>query len=126
MNLNIININFLKGVENMEQLNENKTLIKNFRSYGYYLREEYIKNDRDADKTKIRGISYRLLNALKTRNAEMFMHNILTSYMYVGKTMPAQLTLALEDEEQLGIVGYAFITGLNGWNKEEYKNGGEN
>lgn len=126
MNLNIININYLKGVENMEQLNENKALIKNFRSYGYYLREEYIKKDRDADKSKIRGISYRLLNALKTRNAEMFMHNIITSYMYVGKTIPSQLTLALEDEEQLGIVGYAFVTGLNGWNKEEDKNGGEN
>lgn len=126
MNLNIINVNYLKGVEGMEKLKENKALIKNYRTYGYYLREEYIKKDKDAEKGKIRGISYRLLNALKTRNTEMFMHNIITSYMYIGKTIPSRLTLALEDEEQLGIVGYAFVTGLNGWSADKNKeNGGE-
>ncbi len=125
MNLNIININYLKGVGGVDKVNDNKALVEKFRAFGYHLRREYIKKDKDADRSKIRGISYRLLNALKTRNAEMFMHNIVTSYMYIGKTIPSQLTLALEDEELLGIVGYAFVTGLNGWIKDENKDGGE-
>jgi len=125
MNLNIININYLRGVESVGKTKDNKALIKKFRAYGHYLREEYIRKDKDADKSKIRGISYRLLNALKTRNAEMFMHNIITSYMYIGKTIPAQLTLSLKDEEALGIVGYAFVTGLNGWIRDENEDGGE-
>ncbi len=127
MNLILINVNYLKGVEDMDKVKENKELVKKARAYGYYLRQEYLEKDREADKNKIRGISYRLLNALKTRNAEMFMHNIITSYMYVGKTIPSKLTMALESEEALGILGYAFVTGLNGGEYEvKNVNGGEN
>ncbi len=126
MNLILINVNYLKGVEDVDKLKENKQLVEKARAYGYYLRQEYLKKDRDADKNKIRGISYRLLNALKTRNAEMFMHNIITSYMYVGKTIPSKLTMTLESEEALGTLGYAFVTGLNGGKyKQENENGGE-
>lgn len=127
MNLILINVNYLKGVKDMDKVKENKELVKKARAYGYYLRQEYLEKDREADKNKIRGISYRLLNALKTRNAEMFMHNIITSYMYVGKTIPSKLTMALESEEALGILGYAFVTGLNGGEYEvKNVNGGEN
>lgn len=114
MNLIIININYLKGVEGLNQSKENKELVRKARAYGYYLRQEYLKKDPGADKGKIRGISYRLLNSLKTRNAEMFMNNIITGYMYIGKPIPSDLTLALESDEELGIIGYAFVTGLNG------------
>lgn len=127
MNLNLINVNYLKGVEGMDKVKENRELVRKARAYGHYLRREYLDKDPDADKNKIRGISYRLLNALKTRNTEMFMHNIITSYMYVGETIPKKLTIALESEEMLGIVGYAFVTGLNGGDyKENNENGGEN
>ncbi|RBP38226.1 type I-B CRISPR-associated protein Cas8b1/Cst1 [Garciella nitratireducens] len=127
MNLIIINVNYLKGVEGMDKVKENKELVRKARSYGYYLRQEYLNKDRDADKNKIRGVSYRLLNALKTRNTEMFMHNVITSYMYVGETIPKKLTIALENEEILGIIGYAFVTGLNGGEyKDKNQNGGEN
>lgn len=127
MNLNLINVNYLKGVEGVDKVKENRELVRKTRAYGYYLRQEYLKKDPEVDKNKIRGISYRLLNALKTRNTEMFMHNIITSYMYVGGTIPKSLTIALESEEMLGIVGYAFVTGLNGGEyKESKENGGEN
>lgn len=127
MNLNLININYLKGVEGVDKVKENRDLVKKTRAYGYYLRQEYLKKDPEADKNKLRGISYRLLNALKTRNTEMFMHNVITSYMYVGKTIPSKLTIALEGEEALEIIGYAFVAGLNGGEyKENNENGGEN
>lgn len=120
MNLIIININYLRGVEGLEESKGNKELVRKARAYGYYLRQDYLKLDPGADKGKIRGISYRLLNALKTKNTEMFMHNIVTSYMYVGKGIPSNLTIALESEEELGIIGYAFVTGLNS-SRGEYK-----
>lgn len=127
MNLIIININYLKGVENVDKAKENKLLVNEIRKYGLRLRREYLQKDPDADKNKIRGMSYRLLNALKTRNVERFMHNIITGYMYVEETIPTKLTRALESEEELGIIGYAFVAGLNGWDpKIENKNGGEN
>ena len=74
---------------------------------GWYLGQEYKDN-----KEKVKGIAYRLLNALKTRNAESFLHNLLNSYMYVGKQVPKGLIEVLEDEDKLGIIGYAFVTGL--------------
>jgi CRISPR-associated protein Cst1 len=127
MNLNYININYLKGVEGMEKVKENRAIVKDARTYGYHLRKKYLEKDKEADKTKIRGISYRMLNALKTRNAEMFMHNVITSYMYIGEEIPSKLTMALESEEELGIIGYAFVTGLNGYIKEnDNENGGDN
>jgi len=126
MNLNYININYLKGVEGMDKVKENKAIVKDARSYGYHLRKKYLEKDKEADKTKIRGMSYRMLNALKTKNAEMFMHNVITSYMYIGEEIPSKLTMALESEEDLGIIGYAFVTGLNGYIKEnDNKDGGE-
>lgn len=131
MDLIIININYLKGVEGMDKSKENKELVKGARMDGLRLRREYFNNDNDKEKStakaKIKGISYRLLNALKTKNSEMFMHNIVTSYMYMEKTIPSILTMALEDEDELGIIGYAFVTGLNGWDpKTENVNGGKN
>ena len=128
MSLNLINVNYLKGVDGVDKgnVNEHRDLVQKARAYGYYLRQDYLEKDRDADKNKIRGISYRLLNALKTRNSEMFMHNIITSYMFVGKPIPSKLTLALEDDEMLGIVGYAFVTGLNGGEHSAHLNGGDN
>ncbi len=127
MNLNLINVNYLKGVEGMDKVKENKEWVRRARAYGYYLRQEYLNRDPEADKNKIRGISYRLLNSLKTRNTEMFMHNIIISYMYVGEPIPKDLTVALESEEELGIIGYAFVTGLNGGDyKDRKENGGEN
>lgn len=127
MNLNLININYLKGVEGMDKVKENKELVNDVRKEGLRLRREYFKKDLEADKGKIRGVSYRLLNSLKTRNIEMFMHNIITSYMYVGKTIPKDLAITLEGEEELGIIGYAFVTGLNGWDPQENKeDGGKN
>ena len=56
----------------------------------------------------------------------MFMHNIITSYMYIGEPIPKDLTIALESEEDLGIIGYAFVTGLNGGDyKENIESGGK-
>lgn len=108
----IININYELMIGGMD-MNDNfmKKQIYFSRINGNELREDYLKKGME---NKIIGISYRLLNALKTRNSELFMHNIINSYMYLNKPIPQNMTLALEDEEKLGLIGYSFVTGLNG------------
>nr|WP_300005998.1 type I-B CRISPR-associated protein Cas8b1/Cst1 [Tissierella sp.] len=120
--LNKININFLKGVGALDTNGDRNKLIEDANRNGWYLGEEYSNND---NKGKVKGISYRLLNALKTRNSESFLHNLLNSYMYVGKQIPKGLVEVLEDEEKLGVIGYAFVTGLvsSALNEKSSKNG---
>lgn len=109
MCINKINLNFLKGVNALNNENEKNKLINDANRNGWYLGQEY-KKMKNPEKAK--GIAYRLLNGLKTRNAEDFLHNLLNSYMYVGKQVPKGLVEVLQDEEKLGVIGYAFVTGL--------------
>lgn len=78
---------------------------------GYKLKLIYEK--RSATK-KIDGITYRLLNALKTKNIDRFIENIIKSYMYVGQPIPTIFIDALKNEEKFSTIGYAFILGLQG------------
>ena len=52
MNLNIINVNYLKGVEGVDKVKQNRELVKKARAYGYYLRQEYLKKIQTRIKTK--------------------------------------------------------------------------
>ncbi len=112
----ILNINYriVRGGMDMGKIDMEKQIYFT-RKAGNDHRRDYL--TRGMEK-RINGISYRLLNALKTRNVEFFMDNILKSYMYLGKPVPQNMTLALESEENLALIGYAFVTGLNG--SEEY------
>lgn len=107
--LNKINVNFLKGVGALDTSTDRNKLIEDANRNGWYLGEAYKKMESEG---KVKGISYRLLNALKTRNSESFLHNLLNSYMYVGKQVPKGIVEVLEDEEKLGVIGYAFVTGM--------------
>lgn len=109
--INNINYEIMIGGMDLGKVDIKKQIYFS-RKDGNTLREEYLKKGME---NKVSGISYRLLNALKTRNSEAFMHNIINSYMYLNKPVPQNMTLALEDEEKLGLIGYAFVTGLNGF-----------
>ncbi|MFT8323297.1 MAG: type I-B CRISPR-associated protein Cas8b1/Cst1, partial [Bacillus sp. (in: firmicutes)] len=81
---------------------------------------------------KLGGITYRLLNALKTKDKGRFMDTFVNAHMYAGKegdiTIPPQMIEALTDEDKLQTLGYAFVLGLRsglnpkGEKKEEAKN----
>lgn len=78
---------------------------------GYFLREAY--KQKDPNTSKLSGISYRLLNALKVNDKDMFMDTILNCYLYVKKSVPPVLLEILKDEEDVfKTVGYAFVSGL--------------
>lgn len=65
---------------------------------------------------KISGITYRLLNALKTKDAGKFMDTFINAHMYGGKDgglqVPIKIIDVLQDEDKLQTLGYAFVLGL--------------
>ncbi|WP_085829432.1 type I-B CRISPR-associated protein Cas8b1/Cst1 [Clostridium massiliodielmoense] len=98
-------------------------LINNCRSYGYYLRKAYVEK---GGKNKLGGISYRLLNALKTKNVSRFMDTLFNAYMYLGNPIPSTFIEALKDKENFQTIGYAFLLGLQGGDGKDGKADKEN
>ncbi len=92
--------------------------LKDANLAGYILRKAYL--EKDPKTGKIPGISYRLLNALKTGNRSMFMDVLLNCYLYVGKEVPKIIPEVLrDDDEAFSTIGYAFVSGLIEGKKEE-------
>ncbi|NBI06184.1 type I-B CRISPR-associated protein Cas8b1/Cst1 [Senegalia massiliensis] len=115
----VLNIN-KKFMEGMGFMNvKEKDIIKSASGSGYYLREKYRQK---GAVDKLSGISYRLLNAIKTNNKDMFMDTLLNCYLYAQKSVPKIFLDALKDEENFKNIGYAFVTGLI----EGKENGGDN
>lgn len=107
VNIIEINFNYLRGLSYMEDWNSE--IVDKAKAQGYYLRTEY---EAKSNENKIAGISYRLLNALKTNNKNSFMDTILNCYLYVGKQVPKIITEILKDDEAFRTIGYAFVSGL--------------
>jgi len=114
-----INKKFMKGVGYMKDLE--KDIVKLGNTSGYYLREKY-RSKGAID--KLSGISYRLLNALKTNNTDSFMDTLLNCYLYAKLPVPEVFLDALRSEEQFKTIGYAFVAGLIEGEKNK-ENGGE-
>ncbi|MBS4537081.1 type I-B CRISPR-associated protein Cas8b1/Cst1 [Clostridium sp. D2Q-11] len=114
-----INMKFMEGMGFM-YVNE-KDIVKTASASGYYLREKYRQK---GSIDKLNGISYRLLNSLKTNNKDMFMDTLLNCYLYAQKCVPKVFLDALKDEENFKSIGYAFVTGLI--EGKEDNNGGDN
>lgn len=103
----ILQINIsLTGGKEMKQEDINK-----FASYGFRLREAY--ESKDA-KSKLSGITYRLLNAIKTKDSGKFMDTIVNAHMYIKREIPKEIALALRNSDALQNIGYAFVLGLQG------------
>lgn len=116
-----MNTEILKGVGAVENIE--KEVIKRANSSGYYLREAYKSK---GAKDKLNGISYRLLNALKTNNINMFMDTVLNCYLYTQKSVASIFLETFEDEEHFKSIGYAFVTGLIEGKENDKPNGGNN
>jgi CRISPR-associated protein Cst1 len=102
-----INNSFLEEMVFMN--NSEKDLIKSANAAGYYLRQAYIQKKAD---NKLGGISYRLLNALKTNNTHMFMDVLINCYLYTNNSVPVFFTEGLKDSNVFKNIGYSFVSGL--------------
>lgn len=65
---------------------------------------------------KLSGITYRMLNSLKTKNASRFMDTFINAHIYCGVDLPTEITEAMLDENKLQTMGYAFVVGLRKFN----------
>lgn len=101
-------------------------LTNQSRASGYYLRKTYNNYMGDFKRVdnRMKSLTYKMTNALKTNNSGSFMDILINSYAYVGEPIPMHLVEALKDNEKLRIVGYAFVTGINSYEKD--KGGTEN
>lgn len=99
----------LLKMEKGEGNKQNRVLIWKAREAGQNLREKYFAKDAHH---KLPGICYRLLNALKTSNKDMFMDVTLNCYLYVRTQVPEVITKALSDEKDFSTMGYAFVAAL--------------
>lgn len=102
-----INYEFMRRLGYME--NSRPEIVREGNRQGYFLRQGY--KDKKAD-SKLNGIAYRLLNALKVNNTSMFMDTLLNCYLYVGKQVPSIILEGLKDDEAFKTIGYAFVSGL--------------
>lgn len=97
-----------------------KDIVKEGNNAGEKLREKY--RNKGA-KDKLSGVSYRLLNSLKTNNVDSFMDTLLNCYLYVKSSVPEVFLDALKDEEKFKTIGYAFVSGIiedeNGGKEDE-------
>lgn len=112
INNDILSSNSKKYISNSKGecfiMKENLNKIK---EYGFVLKEKYkFKNS----ESKINGISYKLLNAIKTKDTGRFMDTIINSYMYIGNPVPSVFIDSMKSENSLQTVGYAFLVGLQG------------
>lgn len=105
-----INTSILGG-KNMRQEDINR-----YMSYGNILREAYLRKNAES---KLTGITYRLLNSIKTKDYGKFMDTIINSYMYMKIEIPNKIAVALKDSEKLQSIGYAFVLGLQGEKEEK-------
>lgn len=120
LNILKINMNFMKEVGYMKEVE--KDVVKLGNISGYYLRERY-RSKGTID--KLNGISYRFLNALKTNNTASFMDTLLNCYLYANLPVPEVFLDVLRNEELFKTIGYAFVAGLiEGKKDENQKNGG--
>lgn len=93
-----------------------------FKNYGMKLRKAYIQKNATS---KLPGITYRLLNALKTKDSGKFLDTLINAYMYMKIEIPTEFVKVLNNQDVLQEVGYAFLIGLQGLdeeNKEDIKN----
>ncbi|MBP2639598.1 MAG: cas8a1 [Firmicutes bacterium] len=106
--LKIQAVAFAKGERGMQ---EEKTVFAAMHC-GADLRARMLGDDKNEN--KVRGLSYKLLNALKVKDSHEFMDTVLRNYIGLGAKMPNGFVEVLKDENSFLNFGYAFVTGLNG------------
>jgi CRISPR-associated protein Cst1 len=103
-----MNVQLIQNLGGIGSMDKNRDYLREARGAGFHLREAYLKKDPSTG--KIPGISYRLLNALKTGNRNMFMDLVLNCYMYVGREVPSIIAEVLREEDEIfSTIGYAFV-----------------
>jgi len=112
----------LGGLKSMSYDKEKEIIkiVKGARVEGEKLNLEMSRDTQNSN--KIRGLSFKLLNQLKTRDARGYVDTMLRQYMGLGKAVPKFVSEMLKDENIFLDCGYAFVAGLQGAHRNESTN----
>ena len=83
-------------------------------------REEYIK--KSGNDKKIGSLLYRLQNALRINNVDMFMDALISAHAYAGRNISSFFAKALLNDENFQTLGHGFLLGLLGEDKSKNEN----
>jgi len=112
-NMKYISPNLLFFINFQEVLNmneRNKPLADWAFKAGRALKRLYNENERT--QKKLEPLTYRLLEAVRRKDKEYFIHNLIRAYLEVEKEIPSFFKEALEDKN-FSMIAYAFLIGLN-------------
>ncbi len=118
---NILNIQIIfKGGENMEELKE---LADKAFGAGTGMRKAVVGDvGKDTD-NHLRGIVYKLSNAVAVGDREMFLDSVIRIYSGRGMAMPYIFKCCFDSEEAFKTIGQAYILGLK---YEKYESNNDN
>ena len=77
---------------------------------GQELKKLY--NENESIQKKLEPLTYRLLEAVRRKDKEYFIHNLIRAYLEVEKEIPSFFKEALDDKN-FNMIAYAFLIGLN-------------
>ena len=84
---------------------------------GFFLKKSMAGDDKNEN--KIRGLSFKLMNALKSKNEYAFSDILFRQYFAEGKPIPKDIIEILGNEKNFLNYGTAFVSGLNSYEKNE-------
>jgi CRISPR-associated protein Cas5t len=120
------NLLFFINFQEVLNMNEQKGYIDRAFWAGRELKKLYKENE--STQKKLEPLTYKLLEAIRRKDKEYFIHNLIRAYLEVEKEIPYLFKEALDDKN-FSMIAYAFLIGLNSEekSKEEQANGdGEN
>jgi len=107
---------FFINFQEVLNMNEQRSYIKQAFNEGKKLRKYYITSEGNQENLealkKLEGLTYKLLEAIRRKDKEYFIQNLIRAYLRVEKEIPCIFTEALYDEN-FNMIAYAFLIGLN-------------
>lgn len=104
------NLLFFINFQEVLNMNEQKDYINWAFWAGRALKRLYNENERT--QKKLEPLTYRLLEAVRRKDKEYFIHNLIRAYLEVEKEIPYFFKEALDDKN-FSMIAYAFLIGLN-------------
>ncbi|KYO67322.1 type I-B CRISPR-associated protein Cas8b1/Cst1 [Thermovenabulum gondwanense] len=115
---NLLSFKYIKIFKRGEQNMDERRLWRMY-FFGQELKNLFIERK---SQNKISSLAYRLISALRVGDINTFMNLIIRTYMSFEKEVPSLFVSCINNEEDYCALGYSFVNGLLGQDKEDFNN----
>ncbi|ERM91451.1 CRISPR-associated protein Cst1 [Caldanaerobacter subterraneus subsp. yonseiensis KB-1] len=112
---NILTYKYLKSIKRGGELMDEKWLWKMY-FFGQELKKKFLTSKAE---NKITSLAYRLISALRIGDVNTFMNLVIRTYMSYNMEVPALFVSCINDRDDFWALGYSFVNGLLGSEKDE-------